>query len=169
MDMMTTNGDLLRNGTTSMPVVPKVARREALRTSIEGLGTRAWKPLESLALRAQSLLPFFPRAALTLSDDGLEVVLELPGVDAADLQVSLHDGTLEVRGTKRAEREIRTRNCDRTERYHTPFGRSIRVRAPIDTETVGATLKNGLLRVRLPKAKVARAGSQSMQIQIKAG
>ena len=167
--MPTTKDSASTNGVMSKPHVSGEARREGVRTSLENLATRAWTPFEAVALRAQSLLPFFPRVTLTLSDDRLDVEAEVPGVDSADLDVSFEDGALEIRGTKRAEREIRTKNCDRTERYHTPFQRRVRVRAAVDAEKVGATLKNGILVVRLPRAKGPTGGAQRIRIPISPG
>jgi HSP20 family molecular chaperone IbpA len=166
MEVTAPNGTQPKGSPISKALAEKQAPVGRVRTTIEGLAVRSWTPVRSLALRAQALLPFFPRAVLTMSDDRTDVTAELPGVDGADLDLSIEGRTLVIRGTKRMQRETNTKNCDRTERYHIAFARSVRVHGPVDRDTVGATLKNGVLQVHLPFATNGVSVSQRSKVPI---
>ena len=85
-----------------------------------------------------------------------EVVLfiEMPGVDRSDLQVAWSDGVLTVCGVKRqrpAGPGVANYFC--VERTYGQFRREIAIKIPIDYRNASAELKNGLLKIHLPKRK----------------
>ena len=166
MEVTATSGNTPKTSTSSKTLVDRQTRGASALATLEGLALRSWVPVRSLALRAQALWPFFPAALLTMSDDRIDVAVELPGVDAADVDLSVDNRALVIRGVKRMHREINTKNCDRTERYHVSFERSLRVAGPIDREAVGARLKNGVLQVRLPFASNGVGISQRSKIPV---
>lgn len=99
---------------------------------------------------------FSPRAFLPsvdVVDEGKHVRLtaELPGLDRKDLDVTVHDGVLVLRGEKKAEDESTEDGCYRLERYVGQFQRAIPLPAEIDVDRAEAKFAKGLLTIRFPK------------------
>lgn len=95
--------------------------------------------------------------AVDVYETPLEIVLRSPiaGVDLADLEVSLHNDMLTVRGTRRTETETGARALVR-ECHWGSFSRSVILPTEIDGERISATLKDGILTVRMPKSERAK-------------
>jgi HSP20 family protein len=97
-----------------------------------------------------------PRIDISEKDDEIVVWAELPGLDEKDVDVTLTDDVLTIRGEKKLEKEGRERGYMYTERSYGSFERRI----PIDTEVlsdkVSAVFKNGVLTVTLPKSPEAQ-------------
>jgi HSP20 family protein len=87
------------------------------------------------------------------------VTAELPGVDEKDIDLSLADGVLTIRGEKKTEREEtdKDKNWHLTERSYGSFSRTIALPYDPDSAKVEAKFDKGVLRVRLPKpAEIAK-------------
>ena len=79
------------------------------------------------------------------------IFVEMPGVDRADVQLSWNEGVLIISGLKRQQpqRGIATYLC--VERAYGPFRREIAINIPVDKTKAQAELKDGLMRIYLPK------------------
>lgn len=77
---------------------------------------------------------------------------EVPGMDPRDIQLSLEDQLLTLKGEKKQEKEEKEEHYYRAERSHGAFARAVRRPATVDGSKVTAAFKNGLLTVTLPKA-----------------
>jgi HSP20 family protein len=95
----------------------------------------------------------WPRIEVKDGEKEVSVVAELPGLEQKDVELSLHDGLLTLKGEKKSE----SGNALYSERWHGQFQRSIQLGPEIDPENVSAAFKNGVLTVTLGK----RAESQS--------
>ncbi len=155
------------NAVTSEASPKAKPRSRAVRESIEELVERAWVPLESLAMSALARLPIYPRMALARTDEQFEVAVEVPGVEASELEVALDEGVLTVHGARNEQREKRAKDYYRVERYRTAFDRSLRLPGPIEVEKAAATLKNGVLHVRLPRIKKGNGASHRVVIPVR--
>jgi len=88
-----------------------------------------------------------------LERDGQTVIrMEVPGVNAEDVNISIADGVLTVTGEKKHEEEVEEGGVHRTERSYGSFRRSIAVPESLDEGKVKATLDDGVLELLLPKA-----------------
>ncbi|EFK10232.1 Hsp20/alpha crystallin family protein [delta proteobacterium NaphS2] len=99
------------------------------------------------------------RPALDVSETPKEVLVraELPGMDPKEIDISLHDNVLTVKGERKQEKEEKDENYHRVERSYGSFVRSFRLPAEVESEKVGASYKDGILTIRLKKsAKVAK-------------
>ncbi len=99
--------------------------------------------------------PSFPRLSLFECDAGFELVAPLPGVSAANVDLHLERDVLSIKGERKLPDPEGTK-CLRRERRRGAFAREITLPAPIDAERVEATMRDGILRVLLPKAAAAR-------------
>jgi HSP20 family protein len=93
-----------------------------------------------------------PASDITESDRNYLVVMEVPGVDMSKLDISYDDGELIIRGEKSIEAaEGEAYLCN--ERYGGKFSRSFDIPKKIVADKIDATMKDGILRVTLPKSE----------------
>jgi HSP20 family protein len=105
---------------------------------------------------------FWPQVDVTETDKEVKVCAEIPGVEAKDVDVSVEDGTLTIRGEKKFEREENEKGQYRMERSYGSFERAIALPTEVDESKAKAEFKKGVLRLTLPK----RAGAQSRRKKI---
>lgn len=74
-----------------------------------------------------------------------------------DLEVTVDNGVLTLRGEKKEEEKTEGKDYHRVERRYGRFERHIRLPQYVDTEKIEATYKDGVLKLRMPKAEAARA------------
>jgi len=98
-----------------------------------------------------------PLPEATLSDAGGELVLEieLPGVDEKDVELTIHQDTLAVRGEKKGDAP-EGYFAHRRERAPIKFAKTIALPTKVDPEKSSATLKNGVMTVKLTKVPDAQ-------------
>ena len=110
--------------------------------------------------------PFFEIAAprkwapaVDIEETDKEVVVkaDIPGVDTKDIDVSVADGFLILRGNKREEREEKGKNFHRLERFEGEFYREFPVPAGVDADKISATCAKGVVTITLPKKPAAVA------------
>lgn len=91
--------------------------------------------------------------AFDISENDKEYTLtaELPGIDAKDLDITISDGILTVKGEKKREKEDKGENYHRIERSYGSFQRSFHIPEKVKTEKVDATFKDGILKLTLEK------------------
>jgi HSP20 family protein len=148
--------------------LPSLFGREG--DSLGSLFREVEKTFEDFSRRA----PFagFPAEALTpkidVSEgkDALEVTAELPGVAEKDVDVTLAEGMLTIRGEKRSERDEKEKNWHVVERSYGAFARSLALPFDPDPDKVEAKFDKGVLRIRLPKP--AEVAKKEKKIDIKA-
>jgi HSP20 family protein len=95
----------------------------------------------------------FVNASMNVSetDKEIRITAELPGVTEQDLDISLDDDVLTIRGEKKFERTDDKENFHFVERSYGTFQRSLRLPFPVDPEQVQADFENGVLTVTVPK------------------
>ena len=92
-----------------------------------------------------------PRCDIDEDETSIIVHAELPGVEAKDMEVSVHQGRLTIRGEKRTEKT--EEKSGYSERFFGSFERSLAIPANVDEDNIEAQLKDGVLQVRLPKTE----------------
>jgi HSP20 family protein len=96
-----------------------------------------------------------------------QVTAELPGLNESNVQVTLIDDVLTIKGEKREEKEEKDKNYHLSERRYGAFQRSFQLPPGIDQNKIEANFRNGVLTVVLPKAPEAQ--TKTKKIAIKAG
>lgn len=130
-----------------------------------------WTPMSSLKQEMDRLFDRFfepqtgdvfalgewaPSLDLTETKDALMATLEVPGLDPKDIQISLQEQLLTIKGEKKHEKEEKDERRHRVERAYGAFTRAIRLPVAVDGEKVTASFKNGVLTVTLPKTPAAK-------------
>ena len=97
-----------------------------------------------------------PALDISETKDAVMLKAEIPGMDSKDIQLSLQDQMLTLKGEKKQEKEEKDEHYYRSERSYGAFMRTVRLPATVDGAKVAASFKNGLLTVTLPKAPAAK-------------
>jgi HSP20 family protein len=97
-----------------------------------------------------------PSMDISETKDNVVVKVEVPGMDQKDIEVSLQENLLTIKGEKKQEKEEKDERYHRIERSYGAFTRSARLPVGVDANKVSAVFKNGLLTVTLPKTPAAK-------------
>jgi HSP20 family protein len=106
-----------------------------------------------------------PRCDIVETDKAVEVSVELPGMVKDDIEVSLTDDTLTIKGERKAEREEEKKGYFLSERSYGSFFRSIPIPPGVDHENAEAAFKNGVLTMTLPKTTEAQAKVRKIAVK----
>lgn len=103
---------------------------------------------------------FSPDADAAASEKHYEINLELPGVAADNIDISLHDHNLVIKGEKKSEHEERGKTFYFTERSYGAFQRTFRLPGDTDPTKITADFKDGVLSVKVAKAAAQHASKK---------
>ena len=90
---------------------------------------------------------------------------ELPGVEEKDIEVTVTDDWVTIKGEKKEEKEDKNRNYYYMERSYGSFSRVIPLETPIESGKAEASFKNGILDVKIPKNQSAKAKETKILIK----
>ena len=102
-----------------------------------GTGEREWMP------------PF----DVSETEGEIIVKAEIPGMKVEDIDITLTDGFLTIKGERKMEKEDKQENYHRIERQYGSFSRSLNLGLKVEAESIDAAYKDGVLTVTLPKAE----------------
>ncbi len=106
-----------------------------------------------------------PLIDVSETDKGVEVTVELPGVDEKDIDVSLANDVLTIKGEKKSETEKTAKDYHLIERAYGAFERSTRLPCEVDASKVKAEFKNGSLTVTVPKPAEAIEATKKIEVK----
>ena len=104
----------------------------------------------------------WPNVEVTETDKDIRVTAELPGLEERDVEVTLDDDVLTLRGEKRSESEDKDRQF--SERYYGHFERRIPLGTEVHEDKVEARFKNGVLTITMPKTERAQTKTKRIAI-----
>lgn len=108
---------------------------------------------------------FMPRMDVAETDKDITLSAELAGMDEKDVEITVHDDVLTIKGEKKTEHEEKEGERYLTERSYGSFSRSIALPAEVDQEKIDASFKKGVLKVTLPKVPVQEAKAKKVEIK----
>ena len=124
-------------------------------------GSDSWPDVGDLRRRVNELFErasgaaarsaIFPAVNLYETPDSYVLSAELPGLRSEDIEVTLERDRLTLSGTRRIEHP-KDASLHRVERRAGSFRRAVQLPKEVDGEKVEASYRNGVLRVRIPKA-----------------
>lgn len=175
---------------TKLPVKQEVAAPATRRTS-------AWEPFESLhkevdrifdeftrgfgrwplgrrAFEVEPLLRYettfgasAPIVDVIEKETEYQISAELPGLNEKDVEVSVADDMLTIKGEKKQEKEEKAKNYYLSERSYGAFQRSFQLPSGVDAEKIEANFQKGVLTVTLPKSPEAQKKEKKITIKAK--
>ena len=113
---------------------------------------------------AEDLTAFKPAVDLVDNKDSLQVKVELPGVKKDDVEISLKDDLLTIKGEKKEEKEEKDENRYYVERSYGSFSRTLTLPSLVKSDKVEATFKDGILVITLPKDEEEKA--REVQVEV---
>jgi len=124
-----------------------------LREEMEQLVSRAFG--EDVALwPSERILPSLDLAETAAS---VEVRMDIPGMEAKDIDIQVNGNLLTISGERKEEHEEKGKTFHRVERRVGSFSRTVTLPCPVREEVVDAQYKSGILTVKLPKTEEAKA------------
>lgn len=108
---------------------------------------------------------FSPRVNIVENEDDVSLTFEVPGLEKAEISVTVTEGVLTVTGERKAEAAENGKNFVRNEFSYGKFSRSFTLPDNYDAAKVAADYKNGLLVVSLPR----KEETKPKEIEVKVG
>ena len=104
-----------------------------------------------------------PAVDIQENDDAFILLADVPGVNPDEIEVSMDNGVLTIKGERKSEKETERDNYKRVERQYGLFYRRFTLPDTANAEGIEAHADNGVLRITIPKQEVAR----SRKIEVK--
>jgi HSP20 family protein len=92
-----------------------------------------------------------PSIEISETDKAIEISAEMPGLERKDVEITIEDDTLTIRGEKKIEENQKDKNVQHSERAYGVFLRVLQLPPGIDLSSVQATMSNGVLKITIPK------------------
>ncbi|MFX1477049.1 MAG: Hsp20/alpha crystallin family protein [Promethearchaeota archaeon] len=131
-----------------------------------------WKPsrywnFEPFTLSRFDDEKFFRTPLTNVKDEGdnYSVTAELPGLDKGDIEISIHDGILEIKGEQKEELEEKKEGFMRREYHSSSYHRSFTIPENVDEDHIDAKLDKGVLTLKLPKKEEEKKEKKKIEIQ----
>lgn len=135
-----------------------------------------WNPYDDLARMREDFGRIFaplwghapgvwgPSMDIAETDTHVEVSAEIPGVDPGELDLTISEDGLTLRGVVKQASDTNQQGYRRIERRYGSFQRSIAFPVPVQFDQATADYENGILHIRIPKAASARSKSIKLDI-----
>jgi HSP20 family protein len=127
-----------------------------------------WTPQVRTGLslsRLPEVTRFNPAIDIREGDNNYTVTAELPGIDPKEVEITLQEGTLLIKGEKKLEQENKGEGYHKVERSYGSFMRSITLPKGVDIEHIDASFNNGLLTLSIPKLPEQKPEARKIEIK----
>ena len=145
-------------------------RTQPFRQSVRLPASRNRSPVRRFYARASTLggqaqVNLVPSIDVTETDKEIVITAEMPGLERKDVEISVEDDVLTIRGEKKVESEQddKNKNYHLSERSYGVFYRVLQLPPGVDPSKVQATMSNGVLKITIPKP----ARSEAKKIEVK--
>ncbi len=101
------------------------------------------------------------------SESAIEIKADLPGMTEKDIDVTVENNTLTIKGERKFENEEKRESYHRIERQYGAFYRSFQLPNTVDVGKIKANFKNGILELTLPKREETKPKKISINVKSK--
>ncbi|MCA9402266.1 MAG: Hsp20/alpha crystallin family protein [Candidatus Omnitrophica bacterium] len=108
---------------------------------------------------------FLPAVDLIDEKEFIRVKAELPGMKKDEIEISVDNDSLTIKGEKKEEKETKDKEFVRSERYYGAFNRTFSLPSGIDPQKVDAVYKDGILEIKLIKKEDSRQKQRKIEIK----
>ncbi len=108
---------------------------------------------------------FSPAMDVVENEDSFMVTVDLPGIKQDDLDITVANNVLTVKGEKKDEREEKQGKVYRKETWEGTFQRTLSLPAGVDPAKIEADMKDGVLHITLPKQEEAKPRQISVSVK----
>ncbi len=106
-----------------------------------------------------------PAVDIAEKDKEYEITAEIPGIDEKNVEISVANGMLTIKGEKSEEKEEKKKDYYLSERHFGSFERSFAVPEGVDVDRIAASFKKGVLTVTLPKMPEAQKPAKKIEVK----
>ena len=157
--------EITKSETTQVPTPmdPFSAMRAEMDRVFDNFMGHGWSaPRLFKTMQSEALVP-----SIDVRENDREIVIEaeLPGMEEKDVEVTVRNGLLTIKGEKRIEEEKKEDDYHITERRHGSFQRSLQLPDTVDENKIDASLEKGVLHLTL--GKKAEAANAAKKIKVK--
>lgn len=129
---------------------------------------RAWSPFDELrglqremnrlfdGYEGGTAMSRFPALNVWGNTEKVVVTAELPGLQPEDLDLSVVNNQLTIRGERKADKPAEEAACHRNERESGSFVRTVRLPYAVESDQVAATYENGVLTITMPRHEATK-------------
>ena len=132
------------------------------KTQAPGFWPNFYEPLRGLGAKIADWIA--PASEASSARDAYSIAIELPGVSEDDIHLTVERGMVNVRGEKQSYREDSDDTWYFSERQFGAFLRSFRLPADVDETNVEASLKDGVLTIRVARRAATAQGGKRVKI-----
>lgn len=143
---------IVKRETREVPTVNPLETLDRLFDAPVGLFARRMSPFVGI----QGAAIFNPPVDIIHAAEELVLRAELPGVRKEDIELTVHEDSLTLKGSKKVETESKEGQYQHVERQFGEFARTFQLPAVVDTAKVRAEFKEGILSVHMPIAEAAK-------------
>jgi len=108
-----------------------------------------------------------PTVDVSEDEKAYRIEAELPGVDESDVDVTIKDNRLFLRGEKKSETEKKDANVRMSERQFGSFERTFELPDDVDSDKIKAEFSNGVLKLKLPKSTKGKSKERKISVKSK--
>jgi len=109
--------------------------------------------------------PFMPHVDISENNNQIKVKADLPGVTEKDIELTLENNILTIRGKREEEKETKEENYYSKERVYGAFMRQVQIPKRVNADSVKAKFKNGVLEVVMDKAEEEKSKKIAIQAE----
>jgi HSP20 family protein len=131
---------------------------------VNGLSREVDRLLQQPTDRVANDSNWVPRVDIRETEDAFVLTADVPGVNPDDLDITLEDDILALKGSRNFERESQAGGYHRVERSQGAFQRQFRLPESVATDGLSADYRNGVLSVTIPKQ--AKPEPHRVQVQV---
>jgi HSP20 family protein len=131
---------------------------------MEDMFERMWKGSMFRDLMTETNRDWSPRLDVSETDTAIEVIADLPGMEKKDIEISLDNDVLIIKGERKEEHKETDKHVHKMERRYGSFYRALRLPAEVKSDKIDASFKNGELKITLPKSEEAKKRITNIQV-----
>ncbi len=127
----------------------------------EMMGRGLWRSSEERPLRGS----WVPAINILEREDAMVITADLPGLKAEDVEVTVDEGTLSIRGERKLEEASEGETYHRVERLYGLFERTFTLPNSVDVDKIEARFSNGEMILTLPKREESKPRSVKIKVE----
>lgn len=127
----------------------------------EMVGRGLWRTSEDRPLRGS----WVPAVNILERKDAMVITADLPGLKAEDVEVTVEEGILSIRGERKLEETSEEESYHRVERLYGVFERTFTLPNSVDVEKIEARFSNGEMTLTLPKREESKPRSVKIKVE----
>lgn len=122
------------------------------------------RPTASAGNETGELADWRPAADISETESDYVIKADLPAVKKEDVEVTVNDGIITIKGERRLEKSADDEKQHRVETFYGSFSRSFTLPADVDETGIRAESKDGVLRLRLPKTVIEQPKAIEIEV-----